>query len=164
MLFIIFLAGTLAICQAQEPEKEDRHGSWQVNKEFDKNGNLIRYDSVYRYTSEEASEGYTREMIDSLFRDIPKWLEPVGRDMEAFFKNDPFFSQIFGADSLHPENSTPYRMEDIEDYLRRNSLWIEQADMDELADEMERLRQEFLRQMRREPKVPESETDSLRKF
>ncbi|WP_224488070.1 hypothetical protein [Robertkochia flava] len=164
IFFLLFACGFILPGWTQNPPEKDKQGSWQVHKEFDENGNLIRYDSVYRYTSDDASEQFSQEMIDSLFKGIPEMLDPISRDMEEFFKNDPFFSQIFGADSLHPQYDTPYSMEELEDYLRNDSLWIDQSDIDQLVNEMERLRQEFLRQMRGQPKVPASENDSLRKF
>lgn len=156
--FVMFFCGLACSLYAQEPKEKDRHGSWQVNKEFDENGNLIRYDSVYRYTSDQEIEGFNQEMIDSLFKGIPEMLRPIGQDMEAFFRNDPFFSEIFGVNG--PRKT--YSMAELEQMLRNDSLWIDQSDIDELSKEFERLHNEFLKQLHGQSKVPEKERDTIK--
>jgi hypothetical protein len=63
--FMLFTIGLLSLsCKGQENEtkknkKEENStnlvekpkGTWQVDKEFDENGNLIRYDSIYSWSS-----------------------------------------------------------------------------------------------------------------
>lgn len=160
--FVMLFCGLACSLFAQEPKEKDRHRVWKVQKEYDENGNLIKYDSVYSYASDPSTLQYSQEMLDSLFRDIPKMLDPISRDMAEFFQNDPFFSQIFGSDSLSGVYSEPFNMSEFEQMLRKDSLWIEEADVDQLLDEMDRLRQEFMRKLRGQPKVPEKKQDSLR--
>src|SRR5690606_38922466 len=65
---ILLLVGILNIgCQAQDKKKEDNvlqnkdsiaqmierpKGSWKVNRDYDENGNLIGYDSIYTWSSD----------------------------------------------------------------------------------------------------------------
>ena len=160
IILALFIFGGIWAVQAQEPK--DKHGAWKVNKEFDENGNLIRYDSVYSWSADGNTKPYDPEMLDSLFGQIPKFLDPIGKDMAEFFDNDPFFSQIFGSKGNPNLYSEPFTMEEIEEMLRNDSLRVDEADVDQLLDEMERLRKEFLRQLRGQPKIPEEKRDSMR--
>ncbi|WP_136480923.1 hypothetical protein [Cognatitamlana onchidii] len=67
----------------------------EVNKEFDEHGNLIRYDSIYSYSS--SSSNMEAKAMDSI--------------MKHFFSNresmpfrDPFDSLEFGFPSIFPQN------------------------------------------------------------
>ena len=39
------------IKESEENAVEQPKGAWKVNKEFDENGNLIKYDSIYSWSS-----------------------------------------------------------------------------------------------------------------
>ena len=173
MVFVLVLLGLVWGGQAQVTEKEKSHGepsqetpkgAWKVHKEFDENGNLIRYDSVYSWSSDEATRPYDQEMLDSLFGEIPRILEPIGNDMAEFFDNDPFFSQIFGSKGEPSMYSQPFSMQEIEDLLRSDSLDIDDEDIDQMLEEMDRLRLEVIKQLRGQPKSPEKQPDSLQKY
>ncbi|WP_405291597.1 hypothetical protein [Algibacter sp. Ld11] len=49
-------------------EIEKPKGSWKVDKEFDENGNLIKYDSIYSWSSSNNMEGLSPIDRDSLMQ------------------------------------------------------------------------------------------------
>ncbi|WP_233268027.1 hypothetical protein [Algibacter sp. L3A6] len=49
-------------------EIERPKGAWKVDKEFDENGNLIKYDSIYSWSSSNNMEGLSAMDRDSLMR------------------------------------------------------------------------------------------------
>ncbi|UMB60747.1 hypothetical protein MHL31_00705 [Lutibacter sp. A80] len=70
-------------------------GSWKVNKEFDENGNLIKYDSIYSWSSTKNFDNLSSVNKDSLIQSFKS----------RFFKNysgfkNEGFSSIFSEDSL----------------------------------------------------------------
>ncbi|THD69266.1 hypothetical protein E7Z59_02745 [Robertkochia marina] len=160
IILSLFILGSIWTLQAQEPK--DKHGAWKVNKEYDENGNLIRYDSVYSWSADGAVAPYDQEMLDSLFGEIPGILEPISRDMAEFFDNDPFFSQIFGSKGNPELYSQPFSMKEFEDLLRSDSLDLDEDEIDKMLEEMDRLRLEVIKQLRGQPKVPEEKRDTIR--
>jgi len=71
-----------------QPQKEIN-----VTREYDENGNLIRYDSIYSYSFSGAYPDTL--MIDSIFNDLRNHL---GRNNFPF--SDPFLDDHFFSDSL----------------------------------------------------------------
>ncbi len=64
-----------------------------VNKEYDKNGNLIRYDSTYAmYYSSIQDDSIRGDSIYQNFRDY--------FNQRYFFSESPFFSEYFFLDSM----------------------------------------------------------------
>ena len=61
---LLFMIGMLSVsCNSQNKDLKNKEseeksikepkGSWKVDKEFDENGNLIRYDSIYSWSSDD---------------------------------------------------------------------------------------------------------------
>ena len=74
---------------------EQPKGSWKVDKEFDENGNLIRYDSIYSWSSSSNLDDLSTFEKDSLLKSFE----------DRFFKNfsnfkDQGFEDIFSSDSV----------------------------------------------------------------
>jgi hypothetical protein len=105
-LFAIFLLG-LTSCQSQtkknkevvkENQKEKTEipkGSWRVDKQFDENGNLIRYDSVYTWSSNDTINNLSLLDKDSLLSNF----ESKFYSRFSKFKSQGY-EDIFGKDSL----------------------------------------------------------------
>ena len=116
-----------------KPEIETPKGAWEVKKEYDEFGNLIRYDSVYSWSYSNIKGDSVRVNLDSimdLFR-----ADFVG---DSLFLWRDRFSYFPKADSLF--------MQDFfeEDYFFRN--WEEQQqDMLELMRKMDSSRNAFLK-------------------
>lgn len=158
---LLLIALTLTIsCNSQEKNKNDSlldtnksssnqpQGTWTVNKEFDKDGNLIRYDSIYSWSS-----GYNLDNLASLNRDSTmkslqskfyrhfSGIDTLGYGnlfaqdslfVKRFFTDD-FFDSEFGKDFMDI-NRINERMEAMQqNFLKKyqsefNSARKEQAD------------------------------------
>ena len=114
-------------CNAQENKKEDNlqkdsiaqveppKGTWKVDKEFDENGNLIRYDSIYSWSSTDNLDELAQRNPDSLLQsfrskfyrnfshiDNQRFGDLFSDDSlftKRFFDND-FFDSDFGEDFM----------------------------------------------------------------
>lgn len=64
-----------------------------VNKEYDDNGNLIRYDSTYSYYYSSTEEDTV--LRDSIFNDFKNYF-----NNQYLFSGKPFFEDFFFEDSL----------------------------------------------------------------
>lgn len=134
----------------------------KVNREYDEDGNLIRYDSTYVYSWSSDS---TRNFIpDSTFwgkMDVKKMQEYMNR----FFKRDsaghdhfrhPFFSDdFFDRDFFNPQffgrdfnfrDSTRYEFfKNFEDMMKGHNEYRNER-MDDMNRELDSLRNDFLKQ------------------
>lgn len=102
MVRIIILGFAVSIffgnCIGQNGEKKADEsnspaGTYKVNKEYDKDGNLIRYDSTYSYYySNVEGDSVVQDSILNVFKD--------SFNNQFFFSDDPFFNEFFFQDSL----------------------------------------------------------------
>jgi len=117
--FILLLAlALLSIsCNGQKNETkksesnviEEPKGTWKVDKEFDENGNLIRYDSIYSWSSNSKFDNLSSADRDSLmqsfksrfFSDFSKF---ENEGFEDIFSNDSVFSNHFFNDDFFDSN------------------------------------------------------------
>lgn len=153
LLILSFVSVTLTSCNAQEkskadiaqnkvePQKEEPKGTWKVEKEMDENGNIVRYDSIYSWSSSDNSRGLGKIDSDSL--------------MQSFQSR---FSQHFATDP----------QQDLSDFFGSDSLLMKQFFNDDFMDEdfsqgfpsMEKMRERMqammqqLVQRNRQPLVP----------
>lgn len=127
--FIGMLTVLLTVsCNSQEKKKKDSaenldksgvveapKGSWKVNKEFDEAGNLIRYDSIYSWSSEtdlgqladmdrDSILNAMRSRFYSSFsgfghKGFPNLFAEDSLFTKQFF-NDDFFDSDFGHDFM----------------------------------------------------------------
>lgn len=94
-------------------------GSWKVDKEFDENGNLIRYDSIYSWSSSNKFDNLSMIGKDSLiksfesrfFKNFSQFKNQGFENMFAsdslfskHFFNDDFFGSDFGTDFMDIDN------------------------------------------------------------
>lgn len=124
---LLVMVGLLSVsCNAQHkdvdktPTKKSKEnvvkepkGSWKVDKEFDEHGNLIRYDSIYSWSSHDKFNDLSDLNRDSLmqsyksrfFTNFSRFENEGFEDIfsqdslfsERFF-NDDFFESSFGKD------------------------------------------------------------------
>ena len=92
-------------CYGQQPEiaqhdkDESRKGKWQVHKEYDENGNLIKYDSIYVWSSHDLKKFPKTQQIDSLLNSYRSFM------LESDLQNrEPVFSFFENTDSLFNNN------------------------------------------------------------
>jgi len=103
-IWILFIAVTLIIssCNGQEQHIKNNKLSngknapkedIKVNKEYDENGNLIKYDSTYTYYYSNIENDTTAE--DSIFINFKNLF-----DLHYPFSHKPYFNDLFFEDSL----------------------------------------------------------------
>lgn len=79
---------------------EQPKGTWKVDKEFDENGNLIRYDSIYSWSSNGKFDNLSSLDRDSLMQSFKSrfFTNYSGLENEGFddvFSQDSLFSKRF---------------------------------------------------------------------
>ncbi|MCK0132573.1 hypothetical protein MWU59_13775 [Flavobacteriaceae bacterium F08102] len=101
-MWIVFIAVTLILsgCNGQEKQKDQNNEVQNVpkknivvNKEFDEDGNLIKYDSTYTYYYSNIENNATAE--DSIINNFKHMFE-----LKYPFFNKPYFNNLFFEDSL----------------------------------------------------------------
>ena len=126
---LLFIVGLICVsCKGQENETkkneevenqtnivEEPKGTWKVDKEFDENGNLIRYDSIYSWSSNDKFDNLSLSGKDSLMQSFKsrffsnysvfknQGFEDVFSQDSLFSKrffNDDFFESPFGKDFM----------------------------------------------------------------
>ena len=80
-------------------------GSWKVDKEFDEHGNLIKYDSIYSWSSSDDLSGLSPKDRDSMMQSFKsKFFENYSRfedqGFEKLFSEDSLFSKHFFNDDF----------------------------------------------------------------
>ena len=99
MIIVVAISLTVASCNGQVKKTETQskknlpQTSIKVNKEYDKNGNIVKYDSTYSsYYSNIKGDS---SLLDSNFNNFKKQF-----NQSYFFSNQPFFKNFFFEDSL----------------------------------------------------------------
>lgn len=146
---LLFVVGFLSIsCNGQNNEankteqikgKEEKaveqpKGSWKVDKEFDENGNLVRYDSIYSWSSNEKYHNLSSLDRDSLMKSFKsrfftnysrfenEGFEDVFSQDSLFSKrffNDDFFSSPFGKDFMDIDKISQQMIERQKKFLEK---------------------------------------------
>lgn len=137
-LAVFFLIG----CQGQEKKEieqeekteleEQPKGSWKVNREFDEAGNLIRYDSIYSWSSTDDMNDLMSMDRDSIFQSFRSRFSRSFSGMEDFMGESPFaqdslFMKRFFADDF-------FESEFGQDFM----------DLDSIQRRMEAMQKRFL--------------------
>ncbi|WP_347924712.1 hypothetical protein [Pontimicrobium sp. SW4] len=91
--------------EKQESIAEQPKGSWKVDKEFDENGNLIRYDSIYSWSSNNKFNDLSSFDKDSLLKSFESkffrgFSHFENQGFEDIFSKDSLFSKHFFNDDF----------------------------------------------------------------
>lgn len=143
-LMILISMLTILSCNAQDKKKEDSdkdlkepkfqpEEKWDVKKEYDEQGNLIRYDSVYTWRYSTIEGDTIHQNLDSIMDNFRRYFEST-----APYKWEKYFSYFPKDDSLF--------MKDFfaEDYFLRN--WRRQnMELEEFIRQIDSSRNSFLR-------------------
>ncbi len=141
-------------CKGQEKDQTDKKnqerietadmpkGQWEVQKEYDELGNLIKYDSIYSYAYSNMEGDSLRVNLDSImdsFRGYFKGRDPFSRrDRFSYFPHpDSLFMNDFFSN----------------DYFFR-SWERQQSEMEDMMKRMDSMRNAFMQQ--RHPGLMES--------
>ena len=113
---------------------EAPQGSWKVNKEFDENGNLIKYDSIYSWSSSNQFANLSTPQRDSLmqafksrfFTDFSifenQGFDDVFAEDSLFSKryfNNGFFESDFGSDLMNLDKIKQRMLARQKEFLER---------------------------------------------
>lgn len=94
----------------------------KVTKEFDENGNLIRYDSVYTYFYSNTKTSQNPEEIMKYLEEIEQRFKFPGQSIfDQFFNDDEFFFKNYYSDF--------YNKEIIKDFQKHNDFIESQIEM-----------------------------------
>ncbi|MCJ7466538.1 MAG: hypothetical protein MUO53_07575 [Maribacter sp.] len=153
-----------ASCSAQEKNKSDLakepgksaqtepKGSWQVNKEVDENGNLIRYDSIYSWSSTDNPHGISSEELDSITQRFGSYFgkdfSMFGDEFSGFSQNDSLFMKHFFNDGID------------DDDLFLNHFQGNMPNIQEIMKQMDSLQNLFLEKQQSRVLIPKA-ADSL---
>lgn len=145
MLVAVLLTIGLASCNGQERKKtvmKDQNKPQtdiKVTKKYDKNGNLVKYDSLY-------SSYYSNFQNDSIMRDSAVTQFKRYFNGKYKFSEEPFFNDLFFQDSLLKYDF--YRKDFFSKRFANNM-----DKMDKLFEQMDSLKnQYFLEQTK--PQIP----------
>ena len=124
---------------------EQPKGTWKVDKEFDENGNLIRYDSIYSWSSNGKFDNLSMSDKDSLIQSFKS----------RFFKNysgfeNEGFEKVFSQDSLFSKRF-------FNDDFFGSDFGNDFMDIDKLRQQMIARQKEFLEKYQSEFIKPEDE-------
>jgi hypothetical protein len=124
---------------------EEPKGTWKVDKEFDENGNLIRYDSIYSWSSNDKFDNLSLSDKDSLMQSFKsQFFSNYSR-----FKNQGF-DDVFSQDSLFSKHF-------FNDDFFGSSFGKEFMDIDKLRQQMIARQKKFLKKYQSEYIKPEDE-------
>ncbi|TDQ30920.1 hypothetical protein CLV82_1617 [Zeaxanthinibacter enoshimensis] len=141
LLFIMLLSSS---CNGQEArEKHDSakapEGSWKVNKEYDEAGNLIRYDSIYSWSSMSGFRNDKMMDPDSLMASIKS----------RFAENFPGLGDMYsGFDHFSPGDSiwTPFPGNDF----FQGPMGKQFMDMEQIRERMQMMQRQLLERYQQE--------------
>ncbi len=139
-VMLIFLLLLFAGCNSQEKKEEQKEiveqpkGQWDVHREYDELGNLIEYDSIYRYSYSNTEGDSIKVNLDSIMDSFQRYF---GENTPFKWKNDsPYFP-----------NNDSLLMKDFfkDDYFFKN--WDRQYfERKEMIKKMDSIRNGYLRQ------------------
>ena len=133
------------IIENEGPIVEQPKGSWKVDKEFDDKGNLIRYDSIYSWSSNGKIDDFSTVDKDSLLQSFKSRFFTNFSDFEK-----KGFDDVFSQDSLfsnHFFNDDFFNSDFGKDYM----------DIDEITQQMIARQKNFLEKYRSEFIRPKDE-------
>lgn len=107
-------------------------GSWKVNKEVDENGNIIRYDSIYTWSSSGNLKGIDN---DSIFNRMQSMMQKRFSMFQSpriggLIDNDSIMKQFFSDDFFGDE-------------FFSNNMSSDFLNMDDMIKRMEAMRNQF---------------------
>ncbi|RIV44164.1 hypothetical protein [Flagellimonas pelagia] len=123
--------------------QEQPKGNWKVNREFDKDGNLIRYDSIYTWSSSDYADKLDRMDKDSL---LQSFTSRFSGDFSPFNEED--FHSFFADDSLFTQRF--FKEDFFESPIGKDFM-----DLDEIQKRMLDMQKKFLEQYGQKPQTQE---------
>lgn len=150
MLFFIGLTACQAQDKASKTTTQKPKGKWQVHREYDEQGNLIKYDSVYVWSSTNLKDFPKNQNLDSLLQSYKTFL-----NNSDFFQKQPDFSSFENTDSLFNKNFFDDRFF-LDNWNNREGKRIQK-----MLQQMDTIRMRFLQQAFPELSNPEQKEKKI---
>ncbi|MHA7056370.1 hypothetical protein ACWGOQ_0004070 [Aquimarina sp. M1] len=109
-------------------------GSWEVNKEFDEEGNLIRYDSVYSWSSTNDLKDLASMDRDSVLKSLKSRFY---HNFSGFNLENEEFGNLFQKDSL-------FTNQFFRDDFFSNDFGRDFMDLDHMRERMDAMQKQFI--------------------
>ncbi|WP_437396574.1 hypothetical protein [Flagellimonas lutimaris] len=154
-LFLVAALLLMVGCHSQEKKEQTKgtkdnisqeqpKGSWEVNREYDENGNLIAYDSIYSWSSSDLGQEMAKMDKDSLLQNFrmqfSKEFSPLDDEQfNNFFSNDSLFTKRF-----------------FQDDFFESPIGKDFMDLNEIHEHMQEMQKKFLENYGSESKKPEN--------
>ncbi len=148
IVMVALVAALATSCQAQDKQngnitaqnsgtsaQQQPKGRWKVNKETDENGNLIKYDSIYTYSSSGNYGQLKTEDMDSIVNAMQAQFSAQMGNMPSIMGQSDLIRQFF--------NNGPFG---------NDSTQV--SDFDDMRKQIEAIEQQFMQQARPQPIIP----------
>ncbi|HEA30062.1 MAG TPA: hypothetical protein ENH91_08735 [Leeuwenhoekiella sp.] len=131
--------GNMAKNQTESHKKPNEQ--WTVNKEVDKNGNIVKYDSIYSWSSSGNTQMMNQQGMDSIMHSFTsQFQEGMPNETDSFFEN--FFNNDQGAPSDFFQN-----------FFSQDSI-SENQNIEVIRQQMEALQQRIMTGLKPQPIIP----------
>jgi len=129
---------------------QEDNGKWKVEKEYDENGNLIRYDSTYSSTK---TFSFSSADIDSIMKEFSVPFASFHDSIMNKFK-DPKWED-FGIQWKEMQDGIQLQFDGMKDFMKRmDSLELEfEKEFDKAVEEWERKQKKDLKKKGKEEGV-----------
>lgn len=157
ILLVALVAVLTTSCQAQEQQNDKENGiksgamaqqmpkgNWKVNKETDENGNIVRYDSIYSWSSSGNYDHLKPEDMDSIVNAMQARFSAQMGNMPSMMGQSDFIQQFF--------NGSPFGNDSTE-----------VSGFDAMRKQMEAMQQQFMQRARPRPIIPAEPEEKLQK-
>ena len=128
LAILLWVAILATSCNAQDKNNTDiakalqptdsifPKGNWTVNKELDENGNIIRYDSIYSWSSGNLKE-FSNKDADSILNEMKARMQLSFSDFDdfnfsGFASHDSIMKQLFSYDLF--SNRMPFNFKNLD--------------------------------------------------
>ncbi|MEA1785121.1 hypothetical protein U1E44_03385 [Arenibacter sp. GZD96] len=142
--------------QNQADEKEHKRtvsaapkGAWKVNKEYDEAGNMVRYDSVYSWSTGTDLDHLASMDRDSILKSIQSKLR---RNFSQFDFEGEGFGDFFHQDSLFSNRF-------FDENFFKSDFGQDVMDIHKIQERMEALQKQFLKRYGFSETLPQKEED-----
>ena len=143
LLLSLLLVTYLSSCKGQEqrtaePESDvtterpeqntDPRGSWTVNKEYDENGNVVKYDSIYSWSSSDTK--MATPQMDSIVKSYQSMMQKHFMQL-----NNSDFASFFSTDSISNAHVNMFF---------NDSIISRMMNMDDMRAKMDKMREQMM--------------------
>ena len=133
---VLFSCTTMA--QSKEEKKKNPKKEIRVNKQYDEQGNLIRYDSTFVYTwSSDTSRAHRLDSLPRNLQQLEQWQLQMKQFMRQSFANDSLIKRLI------PQSQWPndffFNTPDNEKFFR---------DFQKMMEDHMKSREEYFNKMR----------------